>query len=280
MNFSKTVLLKWLIPILTLLIILLHWSTDTVKPNNLLYNVNNWWTVSYFETSYIYVYLHLFAFVPVLSLSFDKKVAYYKTWRYLIPALALVAIVFWIWDIWKTQVGVWGFNNRYHVFKIINLPVEEWLFFFTFPWASVFIYECLNNYFPENKFFSKIAPPLSIALIISFLGIGLLNWGKAYTFTTFIVAGAVLLWQYIFGEANFRARFYRAFIVGLIPFVLVNGVLTGISTLEPVVVYNQEEYLGYRFITIPLDDFAYNFTMLFSITMLFEYFRNRNTKEG
>ncbi len=280
MNLSKTVLLKWLIPILTLLIILLHWSTDTVKIDNLLYEVGNWWTVSYFETPYIYVYLHLFAFIPVFSLSFDKKVAYYTTWRYLIPALLLVAIVFWIWDIWKTQAGVWGFNNQYHTFKIINLPVEEWLFFFTFPWASVFIYECLNSYFPENRFFTKIAPPLSIALIILFWGIGLLSWGKAYTSTTFIAAGTVLLWQYIFGEANFRARFYRAFIVGLIPFVLVNGILTGVATLEPVVIYNPEEYLGYRFITIPLDDFAYNFVMLFSVTMLFEYFRNNNIKVG
>ena len=265
--------LKWLIPLLAILIALIHGLTDTVKTNNLFYEVNRQFEVPFFETPYIYVYLHLFAFIPVLILSFDKKVAYYKRWKYLFPALLIITIIFWIWDIWKTAAGVWGFNTLYYTIKIINLPIEEWLFFFTFPWASVFIYECLNAYFPKNTFFQRIEYPLSIMLIFTFFGVGFWHWGHAYTTIAFIIAGSVLLWQVLFGAIDFRAQFYRSFLIGLIPFILVNGILTGASTNQPIVIYNPEEYLGIRFITIPLDDFVYNFSMLFSVTMLYEYFK-------
>lgn len=265
--------LKWLIPLLTIVIVLLHGLTDTVKTNNLLYDVNRQFEVSFFETPYIYVYLHFFAFIPVFLLSFDKKVAYYKRWKYLFPALFIIAIIFWVWDIWKTAAGVWGFNTPYYTYKLLNLPIEEWLFFFTFPWASVFIYECLNAYFPKNTFFKHIEYPLSILLIFIFFGVGFGSWGHAYTATAFIIAGSVLLWQVLFGAIDFRAEFYRSFFIGLIPFILVNGILTGTTTSQPVVIYNPEEYLGIRFITIPLDDFAYNFSMLFSVTMLYENFK-------
>ena len=264
---------KWLLPLITIAIIGFHWLTDSVKTNNLLYEVNKQGQVAVFETPYIYVYLHLFAFLPVFSLSFDKKVAYYKSWRYLFPALFIVAVIFWIWDIWKTAAGVWGFNSQYYLYKLVNLPIEEWMFFFTFPWASIFIYECLNAYFPKNTFFKRLEPPLSIGLIFLFFGIGLVYWGHAYATTTSIVAGSVLLWDFLFGVHPFRASFYRSFLVGLIPFIIVNGILTGALTHQPVVIYNPEEYMGIRLVTIPVDDFIYNFALLFGVTMLFEYFR-------
>lgn len=269
--------LRWLIPVFGVSLVLLHWLTDEVKTNNLLYQVNSLWQIKAFETPYIYVYLHLFTFIPVFSLSFDKKVAYYKNWKTLFPALLIVAIVFWIWDIWKTAAGVWGFNEKFYTFKLINLPIEEWLFFFTFPWASVFIYECLNAYFPKNTFFNKIERPLSISLIFLFFLIGIVEWGRSYTATTSIAAGTVLMWHFLFVK-NCRGRFYRSFLVGLIPFIFVNGILTGIATEQPVVVYNPDEYLGIRLITIPLDDFIYNFAMLFSVTMLYEFFKSKNTE--
>ncbi len=269
---SKSVL-KWLIPLLAVGLVILHGMMDSVKPNNFTMVVNNQWQVRAFETHYTYIYMHLFALIPVFSLSFDKKVAFYKNWKYLFPALLVVAIVFWIWDIWKTAIGVWGFNTHYYTMSLINLPIEEWLFFFTFPWASVFIYECLNAYFPKNIFFNKIEYPLSIGLFFLFLIVGFLKWGHSYTFTTFIIAGSLLAWHVVFGDKSTRADFYRSFLVGLIPFILVNGILTGVATTEPIVFYNQEEYFGFRFITIPLDDFVYNFVLLFSVLIIFKWIR-------
>lgn len=271
--------LKWLIPLISLTLLIVFTWTHSNANNNLVQTVNRQLEISAFETPYIYVYLHLFAFLPVFLLSFDKKVAYYKKWCFLFPALLISAIFFWTWDIWKTAAGVWGFNPQYYLFKVINLPIEEWFFFFTFPWASVFIYECLNAYFPKNTFFRRIEYPLSIIIFLMILGIGLWHWEKAYTFTVCIIVAGLLLWQLLFGRLNFRPQFYRSFLVGLIPFILVNGVLTGATTSQPVVMYNPNEYLGIRLVTIPIEDMIYNFSLLWSVTLLYEHFQNRNSKK-
>ena len=105
----------------------------------------------------------------------------------------------------------------------------------------------------------------------SFLTIGLAHWGRAYTCITFVGCGIALLYHQIqFGSAA-RIRFYRTFLIGFIGFFLVNSILTGIATREPVVIYNPEEYLGIRLITIPLDDVAYNFLLLLMSVTLYDF---------
>jgi hypothetical protein len=40
-----------------------------------------------------------------LLLSFDKKVAFYKSWKFLFPAMVLPALFYIIWDCWFTSKG-------------------------------------------------------------------------------------------------------------------------------------------------------------------------------
>jgi lycopene cyclase domain-containing protein len=265
----------WLLLVLAVVLVIVHWMTDAVKPNNFILQVNPLTHVSSFETRYLYLFIHLFSFIPVFALSFDKKVAYYKTWRHLIPALIVVSIIFWVWDIAKTHYQVWGFNPKYYTSLLINLPIEEWLFFITFPFCSFFIFACLEAYFPKD-ILKKYDTPLSIFFGFGFLLVGILNWGHSYTATTWIPAGLFALWHFATFDNAYRTRFYRAFFVILIPFLIVNGVLTGAFTLEPVVIYNPEEYLGIRIGTIPLDDFAYNFLLQFMLLTV--YFRMKSIK--
>lgn len=275
---EKKHMLKWLLPIFYIGLVLLHWFTDTVKPDNLIYQVNPIAHVPFFETHYLYLYAHIFALIPLLASVFEKKVSFSKDWKYVVPALIVVAIPYWLWDIAKTDAQVWDFNPRYYTFKVLNLPIEEWLFFITFPFATTLIYSSLKAYFPKSKWIDrlkKIDTPLSIFLIALCLIISVLYWGHLYTTTSFSLAGFLLLWQFLFGTQAVRLQFYRAFPIGTIPFIIVNGVFTGAFTEQPIVVYNPEEYLGIRFFTIPLDDFSYNFGLELAVVMLFEWFKNK-----
>jgi lycopene cyclase domain-containing protein len=277
-NIEKTSMLKWLLPILYIGLVLLHWFTDTVKPDNLIYQVNNITTIPFFETHYLYLYAHIFALIPLLASIFEKKVAFSKDWKYVVPALVIIAIPYWLWDMAKTDAQVWGFNPRYYTLKIMNLPIEEWFFFITFPFATTLIYSSLIAYFPKSKWLDRLAKidtPLSIFIICMCLVISVVYWEHLYTTTSFSLAGFMLLWQYLFGTKAVRLQFYRMFPIGTIPFILVNGVFTGAFTEQPIVVYNPEEYLGIRFFTIPLDDFSYNFGLELAVVMLFEWFKNR-----
>jgi lycopene cyclase domain-containing protein len=270
--------LKWVLPLLCVGIVFLHGYTDSVTPNNLIYKVNNVTAIPFFETHYLYLYAHIFALMPLIASIFEKKVAFFKDWKYALPALVLVAIPYWLWDIVKTDLQVWGFNSRYYTVKILNLPIEEWFFFITFPFATLLIYSSLSTFYPKSKWMERLAKidtPLSIFIIFLCFSISFLYWGHLYTTTSFSIAGFLLLWQYLFGTQLVRLQFYRMFPIGTIGFVLVNGVFTGAFTDQPIVVYNPQEYLGIRFITIPLDDFSYNFGLELAVVMLFEFFKNR-----
>ena len=48
-----------------------------------------------------------------LLLSFDKKVAFYKKWKWLFPAMLIPAFIYIVWDIYFTAKGVWSFNEKY-----------------------------------------------------------------------------------------------------------------------------------------------------------------------
>lgn len=269
--------LRWLWPVLGLAFMALHWTIDSVKPDNLLLAVPQVKLLDWLETPYAYLYLHVFTFVPVFLLSFDKNVHYYKKWKYLLPAILPVAAFFIAWDVFFTQKGVWGFNHDYlSGIYLVNLPVEEWLFFFTVPFACVFIYECLNFYIKKD-WLRPIAPVVTNILIVLFFVVGIWKFWYMYTATTFILAGGFLLYHKLYEDGSYRSRFYLAYLVSWIPFLIVNGVLTGGYTQEPIVIYNPEEYFGVRITSVPVDDSIYSFLLLLMVTTIFERLRQKQT---
>jgi lycopene cyclase domain-containing protein len=270
-------LLRWGFLLLPYIMVATLWFTDYVAPNYLVYDVKPWRLFAFLETHWTYAYLHVFTFLPVFCLSFDKKVAFYKEWKYLFPAILIMGIFFVVWDSNFGYRGVWGFNYDYlSGGSFLGLPWEEVLFFVTVPYASIFIYACLEAYFPKDA----LAPydrGIGWVLIPLFLIIGLWNYQRMYTATTFILTGGYLGYQYLYYGNQFRTRFYRSFLIVLIPFLIVNGVLTGGFTLHPVIVYNPEEFLGIRIITIPIEDAVYGFLHLFGTAYWYHWFKQRKT---
>jgi lycopene cyclase domain-containing protein len=213
------------------------------------------------NTHYTYLVILAAALVGPFLLSFDKKVAFYKSWPYLFPALLFPALIYIVWDIYFTSQGVWRFNRDYIIgIKFINLPVEELLFFFVVPYCCLFIYECIRTYFPSLKNI-KTADIILKSLAVILLIAGISSYNQAYTSWTFIATAIFISSIYVFPKlfSGFdAASFLVSFVIILIPFLIVNGFLTSI----PVVLYNDAENTGIRIYTIPVEDIFYGMLLI------------------
>ena len=222
---------------------------------------------------YIYLILNIFTISVPIIFSFHKKLKFYKTWIAFFPAIIITAVVFIIWDIYFTHIGVWGFNPEYLIgINIVNLPIEEWLFFICIPYAILFTYASLKVLL-KNDYLGAFANKISMTLAIFLLIIAFLNMERIYTFVTFFATGIFLLVHRFLLKPTYMGKYYLSYLITFIgPFLLVNGILTGSFIEEQVVWYNNSENLSIRVFTIPIEDFVYGFLLYLMNVTLYEYF--------
>ena len=221
----------------------------------------------------LYFIINVASFSIPFLYSFEKRMNYIQYWKAVFLAISIVAIPFLIWDVWFTNMGVWGFNPNYLLGPTIaNLPFEEVLFFFCIPYASIFTHYALLYFFPNLALPKLITKLITIGLLIAAIVIVFFNYDKWYTFINFSVFAALLLYA-ILTKNTILNSFYITFLVVLIPFFIVNGLLTGSFIEEQVVWYNNAENLGIRLGTVPIEDAFYAFSMLFGATVLIEKFK-------
>jgi lycopene cyclase domain-containing protein len=224
---------------------------------------------------FLYLLIDILSIAFPLAFSFHPKANFSKKWRFLWPGMLITALLFIIWDMAFTRLGVWGFNPRYvSGLFIYNLPIEEILFFICIPYACVFLYEALNYFFKQDLLHAY-ASSISIMLVMFLLTMGLLNTARWYTGVTFLACAAFIWLNQWKWKSPFMGRFYFAFLFILVPFFIVNGILTGSLLDEPVVWYNENEMLGFRMGTIPFEDTFYGMLL---ILMNISIFENRQMK--
>jgi lycopene cyclase domain-containing protein len=212
--------------------------------------------------------------VPLL-LSFDRKLQFFKMWKYVMPSILFVALIFIGWDIFMTKWMIWGFNSQYHSnILLLGLPIEEILFFVVVPYASLFLHYSFVLYFPKIQLDDAWTQRITKALVFGFIIIAALNFNKTYTI--YILATTLIaLFLGMLDRSRILNSFYVTFLLILIPFLLVNGVLTGSFIEGEVVWYNDAENLGKRFFTIPYEDFAYGFSLVFFNLILTETLKSK-----
>ena len=228
--------------------------------------------------NYLYLFLNLGSIsVPLAYSIFEKKFHFIQYFRIALISILLVLIPFIIWDVLFTNYGVWGFNDRYHLSNLLlNLPIEEWLFFICIPYACLFTHEAIMFY--SKNWGLNIKSTKSISIILIFIALGLLIWniGKAYTTVNLLFFIALMIISYVKFQDSL-AKYLPSFLIILFPFLLINGILTGSFIDEPVVWYNNLQNMGIRIATIPIEDVFYAFNLLFSIQLIFNYLKSKKT---
>jgi len=228
----------------------------------------------------LYLWLNIVSISIPLLYSFHPRLQLHKRFIWLFLSLILTMGVFIPWDVIFTVNGIWGFNPDYFLgVKFFRLPLEEWLFFICIPFACVFTHYALLLYFPKMKLNQKATQYIAYALMILLAIIVVLNTDKWYTLVNFSLA-IPLTWIVLNQNLKLLQHFFLTFLVMLIPFFIVNGVLTGSWIENQVVWYNNAENLGLRMGTIPAEDSIYAYSMILMNLFLFEYFSLKYKKNA
>jgi lycopene cyclase domain-containing protein len=215
----------------------------------------------------------LIAVVAVpLIFSIEKQVRYYYKLKYLLPAMLFTGAIFIIWDLRFEERAIWRFNSDFVTgINILSLPIEEWLYFLAVPYLGVFIFE-----FIKHRFLNFERPNLFLAISLILLVLfGILAYftrQKLYPFFTFFLLSIYL--AYTIFRNRFKkhyTKFYLAYFVMLVPFILISGVLTAL----PIVEYNPVHILGIRLFSIPVENFASLFLLLLMNITIYEYLKDR-----
>jgi lycopene cyclase domain-containing protein len=232
------------------------------------------------QEKYLYAWIDFFTIIFPLVFSFLPINPVYKKWKAILPALIFPAILFLIWDAIFTARGVWGFNPRYITgIYFFNLPIEEVLWFVCIPYACIFSYEAVLYYIKKDIVGDK-QKIISTCLVLALGLVGIIYYDRIYTTITFLSIALFLLWVQWIWKPAFLGRFYFAFLFILVPFFIVNGILTGTGLEEPIVWYNHAENLNIRMGTIPIEDTFYGMLLILMNISLFEHLQKKIAKEN
>ncbi|MGC6471235.1 MAG: lycopene cyclase domain-containing protein [Flavobacteriales bacterium] len=231
--------------------------------------------MQFLENNWFYFILLIVTIAYPLLQSFESRLKYYSKWKNVLFSALVMMFLFIPWDIWFTNQSVWAFNKNYTVgWSIYSLPIEEWLFFIIVPFACVFIYEVLNYYFRtdlKEKPYQVIALMLGLLLIV----LAVIFSDRLYTMVCFSLTSVALFILAMYNP-KWIGIFFRAYFVSLIPFIIINGFLTGSFNEVPIVSYNSSQIIGFRILNIPIEDSIYNLLMLLIVIAVYSQKRQFN----
>ena len=226
------------------------------------------------NTHYLYLLINFFTIIIPFIFSFHPSIQFYKHFLSFIKSIFLTCLIFIVWDIFFTHLGVWGFNKKYIIgVYFFNLPIEEVLFFICIPFACIFTIFCFDKFkkIPINY---KVEKMIHIIIYFLSLSIILFFYKKKYPLFVFVsLPILIIVLKYIF-KVNWLIKVYFVYLFLLIPFLIVNGILTGTGLQEPVVWYNVNQIIGIKILTIPVEDIFYGLELIILQYGLFEFIKS------
>jgi lycopene cyclase domain-containing protein len=188
-------------------------------------------------------------------------------------AILMAAVPFIIWD--SCAAGIhWYYNKSYIVgLYLLDLPIEEWLFFITVPYACLFTWEMVAKHKKKSRHLRKyfILSTAGLSLIGSLI---FMLFGKTYTGLVLAALGLVAFFDQTKGAGILNQTKTYLYIVVVMLFTLIfNGYLTG----RPIVLYNDQYQLGIRIFTTPIEDFGFGLGLLLLTVTIFESLKKHST---
>lgn len=222
---------------------------------------------------YTYLLINLAIIIGPLAFTFHRKIKYYTQLLIVAKTTFFVSTTYICLDVFAHKIGFWDYSPlRTTAISIFDLPLGEVLFFITIPYSCLFVWVILKTHTKKvvhnHNYLFLFIQVLSLLLIVIGYTFGL---GRYYLETLGLIILIVIAYKYNL-IVLFRSRQYYLFLIfGFTVFLLFNYLLTS----YPVVVYDDSFSSGIRLATIPLEDFFYNFSLLSTYIIVFEYIASK-----
>ncbi|RQP10322.1 MAG: lycopene cyclase domain-containing protein [Chryseobacterium sp.] len=209
---------------------------------------------------FTYLLVNFCTIIICFVASFDRRIRFDRYLGTFLLSSTIVALPFILWDIVFTAKGVWWFNTDYTVgLDVAGLPIEEWLFFWCIPFACVFTYFCLDKFFDLRRTHSFNNLIVFITVVVC-ASVALIYPDRIYTLVTALTTLITVTFLHFMVKAEWLGQASFVFLILMLGFFPVNGVLTGFGLSSPIVNYNPDDFLGTRMLTIPIEDAVYGYS--------------------
>jgi len=213
-----------------------------------------------------YLLFNLLLLIPPLVLGRGPDSGMAGRWGDAARSILWMALPFLVWDAWVAGRH-WNFNDSFVLGpRVAGLPLEEILFFFTVPFACLFLWRSV---------FAKQAPRSVPGLVRLYRlpwllapgGVLLFASGRQYTGLTLLALAAVCTWD---DRAGTRLLLQPRFLRFLAAVLGLTAIFNGYLTARPVVLYGAQYQLDWRLVTIPIEDFGYGLALVIGVVVGFE----------
>ncbi|SMC78238.1 lycopene cyclase domain-containing protein [Pedobacter africanus] len=154
-----------------------------------------------------------------------------------------------------------------------NSPILAGLSAFLVPAIAIGLYQFLNDRFPNNALekYSLLTSNLLLGLCVALLFFGYQKWYTAITFFTLFV---LLFFIEYKNKLRFMYRFYRCYVLLLIPFYITATVLHKKGTVK----FSEAATLKLKLGHIGIEAYFYFMAMLLFAVYFFEFFKRKPGK--
>ena len=221
--------------------------------------------------TYTFLLINLILIVIPFALMLDHKVIGVDKIKSTILPSIIVTFVFSEVAVFLTGLKAWNFNLVYLIGSSYRgLPLEEYLFLFAFSFAGLGVYNYLNAKFPKNELqkYSLTLSNIMMGICIAFIFFGYDKW---YTVITFSFLILLLFEVEYINKLRFMYRFYRVFVVMLIPFYIIYGIFCNLPILQ----YDIKQNIGFSLFKIPFENYFFTMATLLLGVYLMETLKSR-----